>query len=131
MFFSVNCSCKSRPNGRLFSWMIGLICLVGTTGCTDGRTNRVVFHLNGAFNRHFVIERVGLNEEKPIVLDSGAGKSNRDSFVYHLPAAQATVYRIRLEGRNFQLSFIYDSADIGIFYNYTTGEYHFTNSPAS
>lgn len=124
---------KGRPNGRPFSWrwMIGMAFLSMMAACNGRRTNRVVFHLNGAFHRHFVIERVGLNDERPTMLDSGIGRSNRDSFVYRLPPSEATIYRIRLQGRSLVLPFIYDSSDMAIFYNYTTGQYHFTGSPAS
>lgn len=111
-------------------WMIGMA-LVSMMACRGREKDRVVFHLNGAFNRHFVIQRVGLNEEKSTTLDSGVGRSNRDSFIYLLPPSEATIYQIRLQGRSLQLPFIYDSSDMDIFYNYTTGEYHFAGSPAS
>ena len=122
---------KSCPHGQLFSWMIAPAVLVFMVACHGKQEHRVVFHLTGAFNRHFVIERVGLNADSSFVLDSGSGRSGRDSFVYTLPASEPTIYRIRFEGKAFQVPFIFDSADIGIFYNYTTGQYHFKNSPAS
>jgi thiol-disulfide isomerase/thioredoxin len=101
------------------------------TACNSRRENRIVFHLNGAFHRHFVIQRVAFNEETETTLDSGLASSNKDSFIYHLPPSEASVYLIRFQGRSFQLPFIYDSSGLAIFYNYTTGKYHFENSPAS
>jgi thiol-disulfide isomerase/thioredoxin len=105
------------------------------TGCGHGGRheplNKVVFHLNGAFNRHFLIERTGLNDEDPSPIDSGIGASNRDTFVYDLPPSEARVYMIRFQGKSFQLPFIDDSTGLDIFYNYTTGQYHFEHSPAS
>jgi hypothetical protein len=128
--FSVNDEYKSCPQGRLFSWLIGMVFVLCACGCSGRRTNRVVVHLNGAFNRHFVIERAGLNDERALILDSGVAKSNRDSLVFELPPSETTIYFIRMQGRMLQLPFFYDSSDIGVFYNYTTGEYHYLNSPA-
>lgn len=99
--------------------------------CRNRRENKIVFHLNGAFNRHFLIQRVAFNEEPTTTLDSGIASSNKDSFVYHLPSSEASVYLIRFQGRSLQLPFIYDSSGLAIFYNYTTGQYHFEHSPAS
>jgi hypothetical protein len=111
--------------------MIGPALLMLLTACGGRQQQRIAFHLTGGFNRHFVIERVGLNGDSSLVLDSGAGRSGRDSFIYTLPASEPSIYRIRMQGHSFELPFIYDSSDIGIFYNYTTGEYHYVNSPAS
>ncbi|HVS95342.1 MAG TPA: TlpA disulfide reductase family protein [Puia sp.] len=122
---------KSCPRGQLFSWMIAPAILVLLVGCHGKREHRVVFHLTGGFNRHFVIERVGLNADSSSVLDSGAGRNGRDSFIYTLPVSEPSIYRIRLQERSFEIPFIYDSSDIGVFCNYTTGEYHYANSPAS
>jgi peroxiredoxin len=109
----------------------GAIVFLLFCACTGGSGHRVIFHLTGALQRQFVIERVGLNDEKPVTLDSGVGRRPRDSFVYHLPPMEPTIYQIRFRGKSFQLPFIYDSSDIDVYYNYTTGEYHFTNSPVS
>ena len=111
--------------------MIGSGLVLLMAACNGRKEHRVVFHLTGAFNRHFVIERAGLNGDRSVVLDSGMGRSGRDSFVYTLPASEPVAYRIRLQERAFQVPFIYDSSDIGIYYNYTTGAYHYENSPAS
>lgn len=113
------------------NWKFGMIALLLLGACGGRNHHRVTFHLIGGLQRHFVIEKPGINDEKPLTLDSGAGRRPRDSFFYDLPSMEPTIYQIRFQGKSFLLSFIYDSADIDVFYNYTNGEYHFTNSPAS
>lgn len=112
-------------------WTFGTIALLLLGACTGRGRHRATFHLIGGLQRHFVIEKLGVNDEKPLTLDSGAGRSPRDSFSYDLPTMEPTIYQIRFQGKSFLLPFIYDSSDIDVFYNYTNGAYHFTNSPAS
>jgi peroxiredoxin len=108
-----------------------LALLLVMAACTHRRENPVVFHLNGAFNRQFAIERTGFNGQPSVTLDSGIGKSNKDSFVYYLPSSQASVYSIRIQNKVYLIPFIYDSTGMSIIYNYTTDKYHYQNSPAS
>jgi len=112
-------------------YFITPVFLLVIAACNGRRKNRVVFHFNGAFNRQFVIERTGFNGQASVTLDSGVAKSNKDSFIYYLPPAEATLYTIRIQYKSYKLPFIYDSTGMSIFYNYTTDKYHYQNSPAS
>lgn len=95
------------------------------------KKNKVVLHLTGAFNRSFVLKRVSVGETSSKQIDSAIPRSVRDSFVYYLPVSEPAIYRIHFQYKPIEISFIADSSDIDIYYNYTTGEYHFVNSPAS
>jgi hypothetical protein len=112
-------------------YTIGLLTLFILSACTHVREQQVVFHLNGAFNRHFVLERVGFNEGKPQIVDSGVARSNRDSFVFTLPVSEPAVYFILPQNKGYRIPFVYDSTGLRIIYNYGKDEYHFENSPAS
>jgi thiol-disulfide isomerase/thioredoxin len=111
--------------------IIGFAVLLSMIGCTGGNKNKVVLHLIGSLNRHFVVERLGFNGEKNVAVDSGRGRAPRDSFLFELPFSEPTAYLIRFQNKSLQLAFVHDSSDVDIFYNFTTGEYHFTHSPAS
>ncbi len=109
---------------------LAFIFLVVLSAC-GARKNKIVFHLIGGFNRQFFIERLNFIGAVPTTLDSGVGRSPRDSFVYYLSPSEPTVYHVRLQGKVVQPAFVYDSSDIEVYYNYTNGQYHVVNSPAS
>jgi thiol-disulfide isomerase/thioredoxin len=109
----------------------GLIALVLTAGCGNSNRSGVVFHFIGGFNRKFVVERMSFTGDAPLDIDSGIGRGARDSFALLLPAAEPTVYFIRFQGKISKLPFVYGSGTMDVFFNYTNGQYHFTNSPAS
>lgn len=110
---------------------IALSILFFCFSCNRQPDQRVVFHIKGAFNRHFLLERAGFNGEKPRVIDSGVARSNRDSFVYDLPSSEHAVYWILPEYKGYRIPFIHDSTGLRIVYDYNRDEYHFENSPAS
>jgi thiol-disulfide isomerase/thioredoxin len=109
----------------------GLIALMLTAGCGNSNRSGVVFHFIGGFNRKFVVERMSFTGDAPLDIDSGIGRGARDSFALLLPAAEPTVYFIRFQGKISKLPFVYGSGTMDVFFNYTNGQYHFTNSPAS
>ena len=110
---------------------LGWIALVLFMGCGRRGGHRVLFHFIGGFNRRFVVERMSFTGETPLDVDSGVGRGARDSFALQLPAAEPTVYFIRFQGKISKLPFVYASEAMDVFFNYTNGQYHFTNSSAS
>ncbi len=111
--------------------LIGCAVILLVVGCKGREKSKVVLHLIGSLNRHFVVERLGFNGDKNVVVDSGRGRAPRDSFEFELPASEPTAYLIQFQNKSLQLAFIHDSSDLDIFYNFTTDEYHFIHSPAS
>jgi len=107
---------------------LGWIALMLIAGCGNSSRSRVVFHFIGGFNRKFVVERMSFTGDAPLDIDSGVGRGARDSFTLQLPAAEPTVYLIRFQGKISKLPFVYGSGTMDVFFNYTNGQYHFTNS---
>jgi thiol-disulfide isomerase/thioredoxin len=99
--------------------------------CTHRPDQQVVFLLKGAFNRHYQVERAGAPGERPVIIDSGAGRSHRDTIILDLPPSEPTVYWIRLQYKSYRIPFIHDSAGMRIVYDFNRDQYHFENSPAS
>ena len=58
-------------------WAPCLYLLLLLTSCRHHDDHRIVFILKGAFNRHFLIERAGRVGERPVIVDSGVGRTQR------------------------------------------------------
>jgi thiol-disulfide isomerase/thioredoxin len=110
---------------------LGWLTLMLIAGCGNSDRNKVLFHFIGGFNRQFVVERMSFTGDAPLDIDSGVGRGARDSFTLQLPSAEPAVYLIRFQGKISKLPFVYGSGGMDVFFNYTNGQYHFTNSPAS
>jgi hypothetical protein len=112
-------------------WARSLFFLLLLTSCGHRDDRRIIFILNGAFNRHFLVERAGRVGERPVIVDSGIGRTQRDTIIFTLPPSEATVYFIRLQYKSYRIPFIHDSTGLTILYNYGKDHYRFENSPAS
>jgi len=112
-------------------WAWSLFFLLLLASCGHRQDQRVTFILKGAFARHFLIERAGRVGERSVVVDSGIGRSQRDTFVISLPPSEPTVYFVRLQYKSYKIPFIHDSTGLTILYDYGKDHYSFENSPAS
>lgn len=112
-------------------WTCGLYFILLLTSCGHPNDHRVVFVLKGAFNRHFQLERSGHAGERAVVVDSGIGRTQRDTLIFTLPDSEPTVYWIRPQYKSYRIPFIHDSAGLTIFYDYGKDLYRYENSPAS
>lgn len=112
-------------------WIVLLLVIAGCKPQTARDTGRVTLHIRTGFGWKYEIRRLGFNDDKEVIIDSGKIKSASDSIVVTLHDTDYRAYRLHVEGRPITITFVNDTKDVHLFYNLGGDVYHFENSPAN